>query len=344
MEPTIRFSDKEILLAHGSGGKASRRLIEGLIVPILSSPELERLNDAATVKVGSDDVVVTTDSFVVSPRVFSGGSIGELAVNGTLNDLAVSGAEPIAITLAMILEAGLSTQDLTHELLAIAKSARDAGIEIVTGDTKVVEHGKADGIFITTTGIGRMHQNAQLSVERARPGDRVLLSGPIGDHGITVLLARGEIDLQADELVSDTRSVWPFINTLLDTFGAEVKWIRDPTRGGLATTLNEFATAAELQVLIDEENVVINPPVRGACEVLGLDPFHIANEGQFVAIISDKVAAHAESLLKSMPGGHNARLIGSVTEGSVPIVLCKTAYGVTRVLDMLSGDPLPRIC
>lgn len=344
MQRNISFMDSEVLLAHGSGGKASRRLIEGLLLPLLASSELDRLGDAATVKVGRDEVVITTDSFVVSPRVFPGGSIGDLAVNGTINDLAVSGAEPLALTLAMILEAGLAREELVSIVESVASACRSAGIDVVAGDTKVVEHGKADGVFMTTTGVGRLHPNALLSVDRVKTGDKVLLSGAVGDHGITVLLARGDLDIESDLLRSDTRSVWPYVSALLDTFGAQIKWMRDPTRGGLATTLNEFATGAGMQVELDETKVVVHEPVRGACEILGLDPFHIANEGQFVAIVSADIAIEAEALLRSMHGGDEACIIGTVCDSDVPIVVCKTAYGASRVLDMLSGDPLPRIC
>ncbi len=344
MDAKISFMDREVLLSHGSGGKASRRLIEGLILPLLASTELDRLGDSALVKVGRDEVVVTTDSFVVNPRVFPGGSIGELAVNGTLNDLAVSGAEPLAITLAMILEAGLDREELLREVAAVARAAKAAGVEVVTGDTKVVEHGSADGIFMTTTGIGRLHPAAALSPERATNGDRVLLSGAVGDHGITILLERGELDLVSDSLRSDTRAVWPYVRALLDAFGSEIKWMRDPTRGGLATTLNEFAVAAGFKVVLEESEIIVHEPVRGACEILGLDPFHIANEGQFVAVVSAAVASEAEELLRSLPGGEEARIIGTVMDSEISIVVCNTAYGASRVLDMLSGDPLPRIC
>ncbi|MHB8188880.1 MAG: hydrogenase expression/formation protein HypE [Ferrimicrobium sp.] len=340
----ITFTDPQILLAHGSGGKASRRLIEGLLVPVLSCAELDRLGDGAVVKVDCDEIVVTTDSFVVNPMVFPGGSIGELAVNGTLNDLAVSGAEPIALTLAMILEAGLDSEHLVREVQAVARAAKAAGVDVVTGDTKVVEHGKADGIFMTTTGVGRLHPKATLSPERAVDGDRVLLSGALGDHGITVLLERDDFGLASGALRSDTRAIWPFVRALLDAFGPEIKWMRDPTRGGLATTLNEFALSAGFQVVLEESAIIVHEPVRGACELLGLDPLHIANEGQFMAIVSETVANQAEELLRSMPGGAEARLIGTIYNIAPSIVRCNTGYGASRVLDMLIGDPLPRIC
>ena len=344
MAAQVKFLDPQVMLSHGAGGKASRRLVEGLLVPLLGTGELNRLEDAATVQVGRGEVLVTTDSFVVHPLSFPGGSLGELAVNGTVNDLAVSGAEPLAITLAMILEAGLPTGDLQREVEAVGRAARAAGVEIVAGDTKVVEHGKADGIFMTTTGIGRLHPAAELGVGRAQPGDKVLLSGAVGDHGITVMLERGELDLASDTLRSDTRSVWPYVKALLDAFGPQVKWMRDPTRGGLATTLNEFAQEARLKVILEESKIVVHAPVRGACEILGIDPFHIANEGQFVAIVSAEVADEAEKLLRSLPGGDEAAVVGTLEQAESGLVLCASPYGASRVIDMLTGDPLPRIC
>lgn len=344
MERQTKFFDREILLAHGSGGKISRRLVEGLIAPIFASDELDKLGDAGSVKVGDEEVLVTTDSYVVHPIRFPGGSIGELAVNGTVNDLAVSGAEPLGITIALILEAGLKTTELRRELEAIKAAAVKVGVDIVTGDTKVVEHSKADMMFITSTGVGRRHPRANLAASRVVPGDRLLLSGPIGDHGITILLARGDLDIVADQLRSDTRAVWPMVRALLDNFGPSIKWMRDPTRGGLATTLNEFAIASQLRVVIEEEAIVVHDEVRGACEILGLDPFHIANEGQFVAVVDPECADEALALLRRIDGGDEARLIGSVEASEVPIVVCKTPYGASRVLDMLTGDPLPRIC
>lgn len=344
MDKKITFRDPEILLAHGSGGRASRRLVEGLILAILGSEELEKLEDAATIKIGDEEVLVTTDSYVVHPRKFPGGSIGELSVNGTINDLAVSGAEPLGITLAFILEAGLKSEDLKEELEAIRSAARAVGVEVVAGDTKVVEHSKADGIFITSTGIGRRHPKANLSINRVVTGDRLLISGPVGDHGITVLLARGDLDLVSDKLRSDTRAVWPMVRSLLDNFGDSIKWMRDPTRGGLATTLNEFASASGMRVVMEEDSIVVHDEVRGACEILGLDPFHIANEGQFIAVLSEDIADSALELISCMNGGSEARLFGYVERDEIPIVLCRTSFGATRVLDTLSGDPLPRIC
>jgi hydrogenase expression/formation protein HypE len=280
---------------------------------------------------------------VVRPLRFPGGSIGDLAVNGTVNDLAVSGAVPLALVCSLILEAGTPTEILQAELQAIGEAARRAGVAIVGGDTKVVEHGKADGLYITTTGIGRVDPRVSLSAASVRPGDRILLSGPIGDHGITVLLARGAIDLDA-ALRSDTRSVFPFAAALADAIGGNLRWMRDPTRGGLATSLNELARDCGLGFVLEEEAVPVRDEVRGACELLGLDPLHIANEGQLVAIIAGDVAGLALEALHRVPGGESAAIVGRVEVTPPRTVVAVSAYGGTRVVDMLVGDPLPRIC
>jgi hydrogenase expression/formation protein HypE len=286
---------------------------------------------------------MTTDSFVVKPLRFPGGSIGELAINGTVNDLAVSGAKAEAICVSFVLEAGLSTEVLEAEVRAMGQAAEKAGVRIVGGDTKVVEHGKADSMYITTTGIGRLLAGVEIAPQSVRPGDKVLLSGPIGDHGITILLARGDLDLEAD-LRSDTRSVFPLVQALVQEAGAGVRWMRDPTRGGAATSLNELARDCGHGIVLFEEKIPVRDSVRGACELLGLDPLHIANEGQFLAIVS---AEHADSALRALhaaPGGEEAAMIGEVREQPESAVLVTTLYGGSRIVDMLVGDPLPRIC
>jgi hydrogenase expression/formation protein HypE len=335
------FADVQIDMAHGAGGKASRRLVEALIVP-LTGASCE-LNDAARLTIGGEQIAITTDSFVVRPLRFPGGSIGDLAVNGTVNDLAVSGAVPLALVCSLIVEAGTPTDVLRAELTAIGEAARRAGVAIVGGDTKVVEHGKADGLYITTTGIGRIDPRATLSAASVRPGDRILVTGHIGDHGITVLLARGDIDLSA-ALQSDTRSVRPFAAALLDEAAGDLRWMRDPTRGGLATSLNELARDCGLGVVLDEEAVPVRDEVRGACELLGLDPLHIANEGQLVAVVAGESAARALDAIRRVPGGEHAAIVGRVDVMPARTVIAVASYGGTRVVDMLVGDPLPRIC
>lgn len=341
--PKIKFLEPQIEMAHGAGGKASRRLVEGLFAPLFFPHSGGPLGDAAHIQINGTRIAMTTDSFVVKPLRFPGGSIGELAVNGTVNDLAVSGARAEAIVVTFVLEAGLATEDLEHEVRAMAETAKKTGVIIAGGDTKVVEHGKADRMYVTTTGIGRPIPKLAISPERVRPGDRILLSGPMGDHGITILLARGELDLEA-EIRSDTRSVQRFVQSLADVVGEDIHWMRDPTRGGVATSLNELARDSRLGITLFEDELPVRDSVRGACELLGLDPLHIANEGQFLAVVEQSAAQAALSTLQRMSGGEEARMIGEVTEQPAGSVLVTTGYGGTRIVDMLVGDPLPRIC
>jgi len=341
--PKIRFRDPQVEMAHGAGGIASRRLIDGLFAPILFGSATEPLGDAAHISINGTRVALTTDSFVVKPLRFPGGSIGELAVNGTVNDLAVSGAKAVALVVSFVLEAGLPTDILEAEVRAMADAAERAGVIIAGGDTKVVEHGKADGVYITTSGIGRLIPGVNISPSAVRPGDKILLSGPIGDHGITILLARGELDLEAD-LRSDTRSVLPLVEALAAAVGGGIHWMRDPTRGGVATSLNELARDCGLGILLSEDRIPLHDAVRGACELLGLDPLHIANEGQFLAVDAPDCAEAALEALRSTPGGKDAVLIGEVDHQPAGAVLVTTLYGGSRIVDMLVGDPLPRIC
>ncbi len=337
------FHDAQISMQHGAGGHASRRLVEGLFVPAFSNPSLDRLGDAAFLTLGDHRLAVSTDTFVVSPHVFPGGCLGSLAVHGTVNDLAVSGADPIGLTAGFVLEAGLDAKYLRVQVDALSKAAADAGVPVVAGDTKVVEHGKCDGLYINTTGVGIVRPGVDLSPERVRPGDAVLLSGPIGDHGITIMLARGGVDLSTD-LTSDSRSLLPLTRALLDALGHGVRWMRDATRGGVATVLNELTMGRGLGVEITERDVPIRDAVRGACELLGLDPLHVANEGQFIAVVDAEHANDALDALSSVPGGGEARLIGTVTDAHPGRVVGRTDFGARRVIDMLAGDPLPRIC
>jgi hydrogenase expression/formation protein HypE len=340
---TVTFRDPQIEMSHGAGGTATRRLVEGLLMPILRGPAAGPLGDAAFMQFGQARIAMTADSFVVRPLRFPGGSIGELAVNGTVNDLAVSGAIPRALLITFVLEAGLPVSVLEDEVRAIATAAAKAGIEVVGGDTKVVEHGKADGMYITTAGIGLADPRAALGPSSVRPGDQILLSGHIGDHGCTVLLARGQVDLDAT-IVSDTRSVWPFIDRVLDVAGPHVRWMRDATRGGVATVLNELARDTHLACVLDENRVPVRDEVRGVCELLGLDPLHIANEGQFVAIVAPAGAGAAVAAIRSLPGGEAADIVGDIRETPAGMTIAVPSYGGARVIDMLVGDPLPRIC
>ncbi len=343
VEVPVRFREPQIEMAHGAGGKASRRLVEGLFAPLLFGASEEFLGDAAHLDFNGTGLAITADSFVVKPLSFPGGSIGELAVNGTVNDLAVSGARAEALVCTYILEAGLRTEVLVTEVRAMAHAARKAGVRIVGGDTKVVEHGKADGMYITTTGVGHPLRAVNVNPRSVRPGDKVLLSGPIGDHGITILLARGELDFEAD-LRSDTRSVLSLVEALALAAGAAIRWMRDPTRGGAATSLNELARDCGLGIVLFEEEVPVRDVVRGACELLGLDPLHIANEGQFLAVVAPECADAALNALHLARGGEDARIIGEVREQPAGAVLETTRYGGSRIVDMLVGDPLPRIC
>ncbi len=294
-----RFKDERITMAHGAGGKATQTLIEGLLAPAFDSDSLDQLADAGAVRIAADpaapgggaeaaagiDLALTTDTYVVKPLRFPGGSIGELAVNGTVNDLSAAGAEPVAISLALVLEEGLDAEILRGEVEAIARTARAAGVEIVTGDTKVVERGHADGMYVTTTGIGRVDPRAALSPRALEPGDRVLVSRTIGEHGTAIMLARGELGLEA-EVESDTRSLWPVAEALLEAAGAGLRAMRDATRGGVATVLNELARASGVGVSVAEAEIPVTAEVTGACELLGIDPMYVANEGVMVAFVA----------------------------------------------------------
>jgi len=338
-----KFRDAQITMAHGAGGKATQGLIEGLFVPAFGGSALEEMADAGAVALGGAELVMTTDSYVVKPLRFPGGSIGELAVNGTVNDLAVSGARPLALSLSMILEEGLSADELRAEVEAIAAAARAAGVEIVTGDTKVVERGHADGMYICTTGVGRRDPRATVSPASLRPGDRILLSGPVGDHGTAIMLARGEFELDAS-IESDTRSLWPAVDALLDAAGPAVRCMRDATRGGVASVLNELARASSVAMIVREGDVPVEPAVAGAAEILGIDPMYVANEGKMVVFVAAEAADEALAALRGIEGCERATEIGEVRTEPPGMVLVRTSFGGRRVMDQLVGDPLPRIC
>jgi hydrogenase expression/formation protein HypE len=342
-----KFRDERITMAHGAGGKATASLIEGVLVPAFGSEALDELADAGAIAVEGTELAMTTDSFVVKPIRFPGGSIGELAVNGTVNDLAVSGARPVALSLALILEEGLEADVLRAEVDAIAGAARAADVKIVTGDTKVVERGHADQMYICTTGIGHRDPRARLSPAALRPGDRVIVSGRIGDHGTAIMLARGEFDLGAT-IESDTRPLWPAVDALLGVGTPEhpaVRCLRDATRGGVASVLNELARASGVAMLVQESAVPVHPMVAGAAEILGIDPMHVANEGVLVAIVDPEHADAALAALRAAGGEfQQAAVIGEVKTEPPGMVLVETAFGGKRVMDQLVGDPLPRIC
>ena len=342
-----RFRDKQITLAHGAGGKATQTLIEGLLVPAFTGGEadgtLAALGDAGSVSVNGTRLAMTSDSFVVKPLRFPGGSIGELAVNGTVNDLAMAGARPLALTVSMILEEGLDAGVLREEVEAIASTAVTAGVEIVGGDTKVVERGAADGMYLCTTGIGEVDPRAQLATDGIRPGDQVLVSGPIGEHGTAIMLARNQFDLDA-EIESDTCSLWPAADALLGAAGAELHCLRDATRGGVASVLNELARASGVAVVVREADVPVSPIVSAAAELLGIDPMYVANEGRLVAFVAPEAADAALAALRGVEGCESAAAIGEVRREPPGMVLVHTAFGGRRVMDQLVGDPLPRIC
>jgi hydrogenase expression/formation protein HypE len=338
-----RFRDERITMSHGAGGKATQSLVEGLLLPALENESLAQLGDAGAVAANGMRLALTTDSFVVKPLRFPGGSIGELAVNGTVNDLAVSGARPLAVALSLVLEEGLAADELRAEVEAVARAAAAAGVRVVTGDTKVVERGHADGMYVCTSGIGIVDQRGSMSPGALRPGDRVLVSGSIGEHGAAIMLARGEFDLEA-EIESDTRSLWPAADALLEEAGPSLRCMRDATRGGVASVLNELARASHVAVLVSEAAVPVKPQVTGAAELLGIDPMYVANEGKLVAFVAPEASEAALAALRSVDGCEGAAEIGEVKTEPPGMVLVDTAFGGRRVMDLLAGDPLPRIC
>jgi hydrogenase expression/formation protein HypE len=338
-----KFRDTHINMSHGAGGKATQSLIEGLLAPSFANDTLDEMADAGALTVDGVELALTTDSFVVKPLRFPGGSIGTLAVHGTVNDLAVSGARPLALTLSLILEEGLSAEELRAEVDAIAGAARAAGVSVIAGDTKVVERGHADGMYVCTTGIGWRDERARLSPSSLQPGDRILLSGSIGDHGTAIMLARNEFELDA-EIESDSCSLWPAADTLLDAVGPSLRCMRDATRGGVASVLNELARSSSVAMIVREADVPVKPAVAGAAEILGIDPMYMANEGKLVAFVAADAADEALTALRSVPGCEQAAEIGEVRTEPPGMVLMHTSFGGRRVMDQLVGDPLPRIC
>lgn len=332
----------QVLLGHGSGGRLSAELLQKVFLPELQNPVLNSLNDQAIVDVDGVRLAFTTDSFVVKPLFFPGGDIGSLAVNGTINDLAMGGAEPICLSAAFILEEGLPMETLQRVVASLGRAAREAGVPVVTGDTKVVEKGKGDGLFINSSGIGRVVSGINLSADQAQPGDCIILSGSIGDHGITILSQREGLEFDSP-IVSDCAALHTLVAAMLKACPG-IRCMRDPTRGGLSSALNEIAAQSRVGMELEESTIPIQEAVRGACELLGLDPLYVANEGKLVAIADP---AHAEWIVAAMrahPLGKQARIIGRVTATDRGLVRMRTSLGTTRIVDMLSGDQLPRIC
>lgn len=338
-----RLIDKVITLAHGAGGKSSAALVDSVFVEAFRNQELEQLGDGALLALPSGErLAFSTDSFVVQPLEFPGGTIGHLAVHGTVNDLAVSGAHPRWLSAAFVLEEGFDISRLRALAEDMRQAAEASGVQIVTGDTKVVAKGAADGLYISTAGVGLVPAERRLGAGMVRPGDRVVLSGTLGDHGMAVMLARGDLGIEAD-IVSDTAPVHEMVEAVL-TVAPNTRWMRDATRGGLGTVCNELAQTAGCGVILDERLLPVMPQVLGACDMLGIDPLYVANEGKFVAIVPPEETEAAVAALRSHPLGAHATVVGEVVPEPAGVVALRTSLGGTRIVDMLVGDPLPRIC
>src|SRR5579871_6013046 len=333
---------ERIVLGHGSGGRLSAELLRDVFLPLFSNPVLDRLDDQAVLEIGGTRMAFTTDSFVVQPLFFPGGDIGSLAVHGTVNDLAMGGAKPLFLSAGFILEEGFPTADLKRIAASMARAAAAAGVAIVTGDTKVVEKGKGDGLFINTTGIGIVPDGVRLTASSARPGDRVILSGSIGDHGIAILAKREGLEFDS-EILSDSAPLHGLVAAMLDV-STGIRCLRDPTRGGLSSTLNEIAAQSGVAIQIEESRIPIRDEVKGACELLGLDPLYVANEGKLVAIVAPEAADAVVAAMRAEESGAGAVIIGTVGERRAGLVTMKTVFGSTRIVDLLAGDQLPRIC
>jgi hydrogenase expression/formation protein HypE len=338
-----RLTDEVVTLAHGAGGKSSAALVDAVFIEAFRNPELDRLSDGAVLALPSGErLAFSTDSFVVSPLRFPGGSIGHLAVHGTVNDLAVTGAVPRWLSAAFVIEEGFAVGDLREIAADMATAARAAGVTLVTGDTKVLPSGAADGLYITTAGVGVIPAGRELSAARVRPGDRVLLSGTLADHGMAVMLARGDLGLEAD-IRSDIAPVSGAVAAVLAA-APGTRWMRDPTRGGLAGICNELAAEAGVAVILDEEALPVTPLVQGACELLGIDPLYVACEGKFAAVVPADEADAALAALRTHPLGRDACVVGEIRDEPAGVVALRNAFGGTRIVDLLIGDPLPRIC
>ena len=331
-----------VLLGHGSGGRLTAELIRELFLPAFENPILARLDDQAILQFNGLRLAFTTDSFVVKPLFFPGGDIGRLSVHGTVNDLAMGGAQPLFLSAAFIIEEGFSMQTLRRVVESLRAAAREAGVEVVTGDTKVVEKGSGDGLFINTSGIGVVPQGLQLSADRARPGDRVLLSGSLGDHGMAILAQREGLEFESP-IQSDSAPLHTLVQAMLQT-GRAIRCLRDPTRGGLSSTVNEIAAQSHVGITLEERSIPIREEVLGACELLGLDPLYVANEGKLVAIVAPEGAEEILAAMQTRPLGRDAQIIGAVIEAQPGMVTMRTVLDTTRIVDVLSGDQLPRIC
>lgn len=340
--PVPRLAGDRVLLAHGGGGKLTNQLIEKVFLPAFANPALDARHDGAVVMVPGQRLAMTTDSYVVRPLIFPGGTIGELAVYGTVNDLAMCGARPLYLTAGFILEEGLALEKLRTVVDSMHAAVRRAGVTLVAGDTKVVDKGKGDEMFITTAGVGVVETALDIRPASVQPGDAIIVSGELGAHGVAILSVREGLEFEAP-IVSDTAPLWEPVRALLEA-GIEVHCLRDLTRGGLASALNEISTARGLGMRIEEASVPVDEVVKGACEILGLDPLYVANEGRFAAFVPEPQAARAVEILKALPVSARAARIGEVTAEPRGLVTLRSRIGGSRVLDMLSGEQLPRIC
>jgi hydrogenase expression/formation protein HypE len=341
--PTPLRDHDTVQLAHGAGGRLSAELIRKVLLPHFRSPLLAPLEDQAVLQLPPGRIAFSTDSFVVSPLFFPGGDIGDLAVNGTVNDVAMSGATPLHLSVGLILEEGLPLTTLERVLSSMERAAATAGVQIVTGDTKVVDRGSADSLFVNTSGVGVVPAGCELRASRIRAGDRILISGTLADHGMAVMTAREGLSF-ATRVRSDTAALNHLVAALLEACGESLHALRDPTRGGLATTLNEFADAAGVGIKLEEGTIPVRPEVESACELLGIDPLYVANEGKLVAVVADEAADAALAAMHNDPLGGNAALIGRVVATDSGLVTLRTALGVERIIDMPVAGQLPRIC
>lgn len=345
--PLPIFEHKQIVLGHGSGGKLTAELIDKVFLPAFANPVLNKLDDQAVVEVNGARLAFTTDSFVVTPIFFPGGDIGKLAINGTVNDLAMSGARPLYLAAAFILEEGLLAEELQRVVESMRDAAAQAGVQLVTGDTKVVNRGKGDKVFITTTGVGMIERPVEISASRARTGDKIIVSGHVGDHGIAIMSQRENLEFEG-AIESDCAALTSLVDAMLEVSVAAsecpVHALRDPTRGGVATTLNEIAARSAVGMVLNETAIPVREPVQGACELLGLDPLYVANEGKLLAVVAPDAADAVLERMRNHPLGADSAIIGEVVGEHPGMVRMKTQVGGTRVLDLMFGEQLPRIC